>query len=176
MPSPPTGAPTGVLQPSGPVPNKPAFPFHSGSRNVSTAALVAQLPPENDARTLIDAYCRHFAWQYVWSLSRPTSPAGHPYAMTSDASSVSILSLGTRSSRCPTVCTRAPAKRLVFPAKTSLRTVWPCCTSYSPWVPITIWSFRRTTLRSKSISSCPGPALQRATFWPTTRSRRCKHW
>lgn len=83
MPSPPTGVLTGVPQPGGPVP-KPAFPFHSGSRNVSTAALVAQLPPENDARTLIDAYCRHFAWQYVWTLTLPTCPAGQSDAMSSD--------------------------------------------------------------------------------------------
>ncbi|RSH94924.1 hypothetical protein EHS25_000008 [Saitozyma podzolica] len=90
MPSPPTGAPTGVLQPSGPVPNKPAFPFHSGSRNVSTAALVAQLPPENDARTLIDAYCRHFAWHFnIVPRNEIVALSDGLYARTREAARVS---------------------------------------------------------------------------------------
>lgn len=42
---------------------KLAFPFNTAARTFSTHALLAQLPPVSDGRTLVDVYFRHFDWQ-----------------------------------------------------------------------------------------------------------------
>ncbi|KAL1404878.1 hypothetical protein Q8F55_008489 [Vanrija albida] len=41
-----------------------AFPFNTATRTLSTSALLSQLPPLSDGRTLVNAYLRHFAWHY----------------------------------------------------------------------------------------------------------------
>lgn len=42
---------------------KLAFPFNTAAKTFSTAALLAQLPPLSDGKTLVDVYFRHFDWQ-----------------------------------------------------------------------------------------------------------------
>ncbi|WOO86263.1 putative transcriptional regulatory protein [Vanrija pseudolonga] len=54
---------------------KVAFPFNTATKSFSTSALLSQLPPLSDGRTLVNVYLRHFAWHYhivsearLWSI------------------------------------------------------------------------------------------------------------
>lgn len=39
------------------------FPFHGTRQTMSTRGLFGNLPAKDEAKTLVDCYYRHFAWQ-----------------------------------------------------------------------------------------------------------------
>nr|XP_019044409.1 hypothetical protein I302_07693 [Kwoniella bestiolae CBS 10118]OCF23339.1 hypothetical protein I302_07693 [Kwoniella bestiolae CBS 10118] len=41
-----------------------AFPFNTASKSISTLTILSVLPPQHDARVLIDTYFRHFSWHF----------------------------------------------------------------------------------------------------------------
>ncbi|KAM0750597.1 hypothetical protein T439DRAFT_380485 [Meredithblackwellia eburnea MCA 4105] len=43
---------------------KVAYPFNAASRVISTASIMAMLPPRDDGKVLVEAYYRHFSWHF----------------------------------------------------------------------------------------------------------------